>query len=163
MLLLNTLIEKGWLRRRDDNSLQLLKELRESLGHARTVEIPLIGTVACGGPILAEENIEALIPVSTTLAKPGATYFLLRANGDSMNAVGINDGDTLLVRQQSTADNGQKVVALIDDSSTVKEFQREKDVVILKPRSHNKAYKPFVLTNNFQIQGVVIATLPRLD
>lgn len=163
MLVINSLIEKGWLRRRDDNSLQILRDVLEQKNHAQTVDVPLVGNVACGAPLLAEENIEAVIPVSKSLARPGGKYFLLRAAGDSMNLAGIDDGDLVLVRQQTTADNGQKVVALINDEATVKEFHREKDVVLLKPRSRSKTHKPFVLSEHFLIQGVVVATLPRIE
>jgi repressor LexA len=125
-----------------------------------TVRLPLVGSVACGAPLLAEENVEALIPVSTALAKKSSKYFLLRAHGDSMDQSGIEDGDILLVRQQATAENGQKVVALIDDEATVKLFERTLDAVILRPKSSNKTHAPIVLTTNFKIQGVVVAVLP---
>lgn len=159
-LLLNSLIEKGLLRRREDRSLQLRKDLVEAEDHARTVEVPLVGSVPCGAPLLAEENIETYIPVSRSLARPGSKHFFLRASGDSMDQAGIEDGDLLLVRQQSVADDGDKVVALIDDNATVKEFRRGKGVVVLHPRSKNKGHKPILLTDNFQIQGIVVATIP---
>lgn len=159
-LLLHRLIEQGWLKRREDGSLQLRKDLPETSDHARTVEVPLVGTISCGAPLLAEENIEAHLTVSTALAMPGGKYFLLRATGDSMNKSGIEDGDLVLVRQQATADNGQRVVALIDDAATVKELQREKNVLVLKPRSTNKVHKPIILTDDFLIQGVVTTVLP---
>jgi repressor LexA len=159
-LVLAALIEKGWLKRRPDGDLQLLKSLPEGEDHARTVEVPLVGYVACGTPILAEENVEAFIPVASTLAKPGSKYFLLRANGDSMDEAGINDGDLLLVRRQNHAESGEKVVALIDDEATVKEFHRDKNVVVLKPRSSNKHQRPIVLSEDFIIQGVVTSVLP---
>jgi repressor LexA len=163
MLVLNSLIKKGWLRRKSDLSLQILRDLREHENRVQTVDVPLVGKVACGTPLLAEENVEAMISVSKSLARSGGKYFLLRAIGDSMNLAGIDDGDIVLVRQQPSADNGQKVVALIDEEATVKEFHRGKDVVLLKPRSRNKAHKPFVLSDNFLIQGVVVATLPKLE
>lgn len=162
-LVLHRLIEQGWLKRRGDGELQLRKDLSDASDHARTVEVPLVGTVACGSPLLAEENIEAYIPVSTNLAKAGGKYFLLRASGDSMNQAGIDDGDLVLVRQQPTADNGQKVVALIDDAATVKEIHRDKDVVVLKPKSANKEHKSIILSDNFIIQGVVVSVLPPLN
>jgi repressor LexA len=130
--------------------------------NARTIEIPLVGSVACGAPLLAEENIEAHIPISTALAKPGGRYFILRAMGDSMNAAGIEDGSLVLVRQQPHAKNGDRVVALIDDEATVKEFRREKNLVVLQPKSRNRAHKPIVLTDDFIIQGVVVASIPNL-
>jgi repressor LexA len=125
-----------------------------------TVEIPLVGSIACGLPILAEQNIEAYIPVSTSLAKCGATYFLLRVTGDSMNLAGINDADILLIRQQSSADTGQKVVALINDEATVKILERKNETIILRPKSSNPEHKPIILTDNCEIQGVVLAVLP---
>jgi repressor LexA len=159
-LVLKSLIERGWLKRRADGELQFKKELPEAADHARTVQIPLVGSVACGVPLLAEENTEAYIPVSTSLAKPGHKYFFLRAVGDSMDAAGVQNGDLMLVRQQPQAENGEKVVALIDDEATVKEFHREGEMVVLKPRSNNKRHKPIVVTDNFIIQGVVMSVLP---
>src|SRR6266478_5530662 len=144
-LIIGRLIERRWLQRKSDGSLRLRKDLAEQEDHARTVDVPLVGTVPCGAPLLAEENVEAYIPVSKGLARPGSKYFLLRAKGDSMDRAGIADGDLVLVRQQPQAENGDKVVALIDDEATIKEFRREKDVIFLRPRSRNKAHKPFVL------------------
>src|SRR3989338_9203966 len=87
------LIEKGALRRKDDGNLQFVKSLGDDTTRAQTVDVPLVGMVACGAPILAEENIQAKIPVSTKLAKPPHRYFLLKAKGDSMDQKGIDDGD----------------------------------------------------------------------
>lgn len=160
MLLLNELAARGFLEKKVDGSYRLVKDLVDGES-ARTVNVPLVGTVPCGAPILAIENIEAMIPVSIRLAKPGFRYFLLRANGDSMNEAGINDGDLMLIKQQPTANNGQNVVALIDDEATVKEFQKRGDVVALRPRSTNPNHKPIILEYEFQIQGIVIATIPK--
>lgn len=159
MLLMGELEDNGFLKRKTDGSFQLVKDLKE--GHvAHTVAIPLVGSVPCGSPLLAKENIEAMIPVSIALARPGSKYFLLRADGDSMNKADINDGDLMLIRQQPTADNGQKIVALIDDEATVKEYQRKGNIVSLVPRSTNPKHQPIILTSNFYIQGVVVATIP---
>jgi repressor LexA len=125
----------------------------------QTVDVPLVGAVACGLPSLAEQEAEAVIQVSTKIARPGHTYFLLRATGTSMNRSGIDDGDLVLVRQQASADEGDRVVALIDDSATIKHFHREGRVVMLKPNSTDK-HKPIVVSEEFLIQGVVVATLP---
>lgn len=162
VLVIDELINKGLLKKRENGSIQLVRDLEEKSYHAQTVNIPLVGTVACGTPILAEENIEGYIPVSIRLAKPNHKYFLLRAQGDSMNKVGINDGDLVLVKQQSTADEGDKVVALIDDGATVKKFHRTEEAIVLKPQSSNSKHKPIVLTEDFQVQGVVHAILPNL-
>jgi repressor LexA len=126
----------------------------------QTVEVPLVGAVACGLPSLAEQDPEAMIEVSTRIARPGHTYFLLRARGTSMNRSGINDGDLVLVRQQPTADDGERVVALINDEAAIKHFHREGNVVVLRPNSTDKSQKPIVLSDEFMIQGVVVATLP---
>lgn len=160
MLLLNELASNGFLEKKSDGSYMLLKDLAAGES-ARTVAIPLVGTASCGMPILAQENIEAMIPVSTNLAKPGSTYFLLRAKGDSMNEVGINNGDLILVKQQPTAINGQNIVALIDDEATVKEYQHKGNFVTLLPRSNNKTHQPIILTHDFKIQGIVVATIPK--
>jgi repressor LexA len=77
-----------------------------------------------------------------------------------MDKAGINSGDLLLVRQQYDAENGEKVVALINDEATVKILEKTPEAVILKPSSSNKAHQPIVLTENFMIQGVVVAVLP---
>ena len=121
------------------------------------------GAIACGLPILAEENIEAMIAVSTKLAKPSNKYFLLQAKGDSMNEKGINDGDLVLVKQQNSADNGDIVVALIDDEATIKELRINDDNVLLLPRSSNKTHTPIILSRNFIVQGIVVSTIPMVN
>ena len=161
-VIIERLINKGILRRGSDGNLRLMKNLEDDDVRAQTVDVPLVGNVACGTPILAEENIEAMIPVSTKLARPPHRYFLLKASGDSMNEKGINDGDLVLVRQQSTAENGDIVVALIDDEAAIKEFHISDKTIVLKPRSTNKQHKPIVLTRDFQIQGIVITSISNL-
>lgn len=161
VLVINSLIENGYLKRReDDRSLQLLRMPKATVDRESTVDVPLVGSAPCGSPLLAQENLEAMIQVSTTLARPGRRYFLLRANGDSMNAAGISDGSLVLVRQQDTANDKEIVVALVDDEATIKELRRSTDAVALVPRSSNPAHRPIVLRRDFQVQGVVIATLP---
>ena len=80
-----------------------------------------------------------------------------------MNEAGINDGDIVLVRQQSVADPGDKVVALIDNEATIKEYHPVKGAIVLKPHSTNQEHKPIILTDDFQIQGVVVATIPNFE
>jgi len=162
-LIIDVLIKKGFLKKRPDGEIQLIKGSEDDINHEHTVNVPLVGRVACGLPILAEENIEAMLPVSTKLAHPGSRYFFLRAIGDSMNEAGIDDGDFVLVRQQQNANDGDIVVALIDDEATIKEFHRKKSAVILKPRSSNKKHQPIILTTNFEIQGVVITTISNFE
>ena len=158
-LLIESLIDKKVLKKRDDGSLQLIQILGEETN--KTVDVALVGTAACGAPILAEENIEGFFPVSVKLARPPHKYFFLRAKGDSMNKAGINDGDFVLVRQQSTARNGEIVVAVLDDEATIKEFNRAGEAIILKPNSSNSAHNPIILTKDFLIQGVVVTSIPK--
>ncbi len=156
-LVVDRLVEAG-LVKRSVRGLILANTYSES--SVSTVDVPLVGSVACGTPIFAEENIQTYIPVSTRMFQKGSTHFLLRASGDSMDANGINSGDLLLIRKQDTAVNGDRVVALINDEATVKIFEKTRDAVILRPKSHNKNHKPIVLTDNCMIQGVVVAVLP---
>jgi repressor LexA len=161
--ILGKLEAAGFLRRRDDGRLQMLRDVPEESTNAHTVDVPLVGIAPCGAPLLAEENFEAMVPVSVLLARPPYHYFLIRAQGDSMNLAGILDGELVLVRQQSTAKNGDRVVALIDDEATIKEFRQTKDAIALVPRSSKKTYKPIILTSQFMVQGVVQATVPNLE
>lgn len=150
------LLKKEVLIRKPDGSLQLMQGIMEEENGAQTVNIPMVGTVACGLPILAEENIDAMIPVSIKIAKPENTYFFLRASGDSMNEKGIDTGDLVLIKQQASATNGDLVVALVDNEATIKEFQHRGQMILLMPRSTNRSHQPIVLTNDFKIQGIVI-------
>jgi repressor LexA len=163
-VLMEQLEEKGVLKRRADGSMVLIEERTGSddANHAQTVTVPLVGAAACGLPIMAEENVEALIPVSVKLARPPHKYFLLRAQGTSMDEKDIDDGDLVLVRQQPTADNGDLVVALIDDHATIKEFHRSEHAVVLKPRSSDPKHKPIILTDDFRVQGIVVAAIGKL-
>ncbi len=156
-LVINRLIASGLIKKKGRN-LVLVNTYKEN--SVSIVDVPLVGSVACGTPIFAEENIQTYIPVSTRMVQKGSKYFFLRALGDSMDADGINNGDLLLIRQQNTADNGDKVVALINDEATVKIFERTRDAIILRPKSKNKEHRPIVLTDNCMIQGVVVAVLP---
>lgn len=161
-LIIDRLIEKGFLRRRDqDRALQLLRMPEGTRDRESTVDVPLVGNAPCGAPLLAEENIEAMIAVSTTLARPPHRYFILRARGDSMTEAGIVDGSLVLVRQEQQARAGQTVVALVDDEATIKELRRGDDAVALVPKSKNPAHKPIVLRRDFLVQGVVVAALPK--
>ena len=160
-LILERLAEKQVLNKKD-NGKYVFNQNAQTHSGTSTVEIPVLGLSSCGGPIFAEENIQEYYPISTKIAKPGSKHFFLRAQGDSMNLAEIQDGDLVLVRQQVTAKNGDRVVALIDDSTTIKEFQRENMMIILRPRSTNPAHLPIILSQDFQIQGVVIQSFSNL-
>lgn len=158
-LLVNKLISKGILRKNFSGSLQIVRDF-ENKGNIQTIDVPLLGTAPCGMPIFAEENIQAVFPVSTKLAKPPHKYFLLRAKGDSMNKKGINDGDFILVRSQQTAKNTETIVALVDNEVTIKEYSTSTHAVVLKSCSTSKTHRPIIAGNDFKVQGVVVTVIP---
>lgn len=120
------------------------------------LQIPLVGTAPCGNPILGDENIEEYISVEKLKIHAGFDYFILRAEGDSMNMAGIEDGDLVLCRQQLKADTGDRVVALLGDNVTIKEYgPRENGVRLLLPRSNNNKHTPIVPEEGDSLQGVV--------
>ena len=121
----------------------------------QTVNIPLVGNIAAGTPILAQENVEAYIPYDGSKLGESKSYFFLRAIGDSMNKAGIDDGDFVLVKSQQTANTGEKVVALIGDEATIKKFKYENGMAVLYPESTNSANKPIYVMENLLIQGIV--------
>lgn len=163
VLALNRL-EKAGLIRRSGRKIQLVSQSLASNASISTVNVPLVGYIAAGMPILAEENVQAVVPVTTALARPGSKYFLLRVVGTSMNqakigGAKIEDGSIVLVRQQDCADDGDIVVALINDEATVKILEQKNGMVILRPKSSD-LHTPIVLSDNCIIQGVVVAVLP---
>ena len=122
------------------------------------VFVPVVGRIAAGGPILAEQVVEDVFPLPRSLLGEG-TLFLLRIAGDSMVEAAIADGDWVVVRQQQTAAIGDIVAAMIDGDATVKTFQRRDGHVWLMP--HNAAYSP-IDGDNAQILGKVVTVLRRL-
>ncbi len=161
---LNALEAKGYIRRDGAKSRSMVitgAEQEQKAPASNTsatqfnehslVQLPLVGRVAAGTPILAEQNIEEEVPLPTSLFGD-RNSFLLTVHGDSMINAGIFDGDTLLVREQNTANNGDIVVAMIDDGATVKTYYKEKDCIRLQP--HNDAMEP-IFTRDAQILGVV--------
>jgi repressor LexA len=120
--------------------------------------VPVVGRIAAGGPILAEERVEDVFPLPQQLVGDG-TLFLLEVSGDSMLDAAICNGDYVVVRQQPTAENGEIVAAMIDGEATVKTFQRKNGQVWLLP--HNEAYEPIDGTHA-TILGKVTAVLRRV-
>jgi len=162
-VMIQKLISKNILEKKTDGSIRLIRyEVGENGGisQEQTVKVPLLGTVTCGLPVYAEENIEAEIAVSTKIARQPGKYYLLRTQGDSMNLRGINDGDLVLVKHQEHAENGDIVVALIDNEVTVKELKINEENVVLLPQSANKAHTPIILSRDFAIQGIVVSVIP---
>jgi repressor LexA len=131
----------------------------EIMGFSQGRSIPVVGTIAGGKPILAEENIEKTFALSKDLLSGKDNYFL-KVEGDSMSKAGILDGDYVLVRPQSMAEKGEIVAASIGDEATVKYFFPEKNRVVLKPA--NSDFKPLVLnegSDDFRILGKVTLVL----
>jgi repressor LexA len=130
------------------------------ISRAATRDVPLVGHIAAGSPILAEEDIEEIYPLPTELVGQ-EPVFMLRIRGDSMMNVGIYDGDYVVVQKQQTARNGQVVAALIDgEEATIKTFHRSDTAVTLTPE--NDAYEPMIFSSGVEILGVVVAVLRRL-
>lgn len=126
-----------------------------SAAHSK-VEIPIVGRVSAGQPLLAAENIEGMLPVDTSLVKNADKVFALRVKGNSMIDASILDGDYVLIHQQPTAEQGEMVVALIEDEATVKRFYMENNKIRLQPE--NAAMKPIIVDpkeNNVRILGKV--------
>lgn len=149
---LETLEKNGYIRR-DPTKPRAIEICDDSFQMVRTemVSIPVVGNVAAGQPILAEENIQDYFPVPADRVPKGES-FMLNVRGDSMINVGIFDGDRILVNSCDTARNGEIVVALIDDSATVKTFYKEKDHIRLQPE--NDSMDP-IIVDNCQIMGKV--------
>lgn len=155
---LNRLAEKGEISKTNLKT-RALKLTREPLGASDdidSVSIPLVGNVAAGAPILAEQNIEEYFKISTSLLKKAtdnsATY-MLKVKGDSMINVGIYNGDYVIISKCQTANNGEIVVAMIENEATVKTFYKEKDHVRLQPE--NDTMDP-IIVKDVQILGKVI-------
>ncbi len=132
---LETLERNGYIRR-DPTKPRAIEIVDDTFNLTRreVVNVPVVGQVAAGEPILASQNITNYFPIPSELM-PNAQTFLLRVKGESMIGAGIFDGDLVLVEQQQTAEDGDMVVALLDDSATVKTFYKETDRVRLQPEN----------------------------
>lgn len=129
------------------------------------VSLPLFESVGCGELMYADPNVQEMISVRKDLVSLGSKYFVLRVSGDSMNKAGINDGDLVLCVKNYRPEEGKKVVALIGDDATIKEYRKENGSIILKPNSTNPKHKPLKFKTNeeIQMQGVVIRVLKETD
>ena len=147
-------LEKNGYIRRDATKPRAIEIIDDQFNLVRReiVNVPLVGTVAAGQPILAVENIETYFPIPAEMM-PNTQSFMLRVKGDSMINAGIFDGDQVLVKQQSTAENGDMVVALVEDSATVKTFYKEDGYYRLQPENDNM--DPILVHGNLQILGKV--------
>jgi repressor LexA len=152
-------LERAGLLRRDPAKPRAIELLAGSTRRAaRPRGLPLVGQVAAGQPVLAEENIEDYVEVQELTAAGDGDY-LLRVRGDSMRDVGILEGDVVVVRRQETASDGEIVVALVDEEATVKRFFREEDHVRLQPE--NAAMEP-IRERDVRILGRVVGVCRRV-
>ena len=147
-------LEKNGYIRRDPTKPRTIEIIDDTFNLARreVVNVPMLGTVAAGAPILAQENIENYFPIPVEML-PNKEIFMLKVKGDSMIDAGIYNGDRVIVAKADTARNGEIVVALVDDSATVKTFYKEKGRFRLQPQ--NASMDPIIL-DEVQILGKVI-------
>ncbi|MDR0589420.1 MAG: transcriptional repressor LexA [Spirochaetaceae bacterium] len=149
--------KKGCLRNGDNRSRTIeLTHRDEDDALGSVMEIPFLGTVAAGQPILAEEHREGAVIMHRSLLKKNRDYFALRVRGDSMEGAGILDGDTAIIEKAETARNGEIVVALLDDAATLKRFYKEPTRILLQPENPN--YSP-IYTRNARILGRLAYTI----
>ena len=153
---LSSLEEKGYIHR-DPTKPRAIEIVDDTFNLTRRemANVPIIGTVAAGQPLLAAENIEGYFPIPTEYLS-NKSVFMLKVKGNSMINAGIFEGDTIIVEQQNTANDGDIVVALIDDSATVKTFYKEKGHIRLQPE--NDSMEP-IIVDDCQILGKVMGLL----
>jgi repressor LexA len=162
---LSALERTGYLRR-DPSKPRAIEVIDDgvpetSVHRAPVRDVPLVGRIAAGSPILAEEDIQEIYPLPSELVG-NDPVFMLDVRGDSMIDAGIFDGDYVVIRRQSVADDGQLVAALVsEEEATVKRLRRKDGRVILE--AENPAYAPMVFTEGVEILGVVVAVLRRVE
>ncbi len=146
-------LEKNGYIRRDPSKPRTIEIVDDNFNLTRreVVNVPVVGSIAAGQPLLAVQNIDNYFPIPSEYM-PNQDTFMLHVKGDSMINVGIFDGDVILVKQQNTARNGEIVAALVDDSATVKTFYKETDHIRLQPE--NDSMDPIIVAD-CQILGVV--------
>lgn len=152
---LKALERKGYIERSPKaRGIRVTEKAAAGLYRNEVAALPLVGRVAAGQPILAEENIEGQVPVAASLAKPGA--YCLRIHGDSMVEDGILDGDVVIIDAAAEPRPGDTVVALIDNEATVKRYYPRGRTVELRPA--NKSMQPIITpAGDLRLQGVVVA------
>lgn len=156
---LKALAKKGFIEMLPGTS----RGIRLAEEHIEEEGLPLIGRVAAGEPILAQEHVEEHYKIDGSLFHPAADY-LLRVNGESMKDIGILDGDLLAVHQTTDIQNGQVVVARVEDDVTVKRYKREGNVVYL--HAENEDFSPIVVdlsNQHFNIEGLAVGVIRSAD
>lgn len=159
---LNSLVEAGMIKKDPSKprAIMITDDTKGSTANdRRTRDIPLLGRIAAGTPILAAEQVEEVMPLPTELVGEGPV-FLLEVKGDSMINAGIHEGDLVAIHKQADARDGEIVAALIDgEEATVKRLRREAGKVILV--SENPSYEPMVFTDNIELIGKVVSVIRR--
>jgi len=159
---LNSLVEAGMIKKDPSKprAIMITDDTKSSTANdRRTRDIPLLGRIAAGTPILAAEQVEEVMPLPTELVGEGPV-FLLEVKGDSMINAGIHEGDLVAIHKQADARDGEIVAALIDgEEATVKRLRREAGKVILV--SENPSYEPMVFTDNIELIGKVVSVIRR--
>ncbi len=152
---LKALQKKGYIRRVGKRAIEVLTPLGKSL-FAATRQVPILGRVAAGKPLITEESVEGLIGVPAEIAR-GET-FVLKVKGDSMIDAGILEGDYVIIRHQETAESGDIVCAMINGEATLKRFYKQKDTITLK--AENKNYAPMnIVREDFSIVGKMVGLI----
>lgn len=180
--ILAALIKKGYIRRtpKVSRGIELLSEkiappqqstenntiptdFGNSAEEQTAMEIPIVGRIAAGQPILAVQNLEGTVTVDRDFLANQQNVFALRVRGDSMIEAGIHDGDLIFARQQNTAETGQIVVAILNDEATVKYFRNQNSEIWLDPA--NPVYQPIPVSedSNFSISGRVIGVMRKIS
>jgi len=156
---LKALEKKGYIRRVGKRALEILSpQGRPGLPDAR--EIPVLGSIAAGKPLLAGENMEGFLSVAREVA-PGREMFALQVRGDSMVEIGILEGDHVIIRRQETAENGDVVCVLVDSEATLKRFYKKGNSVMLK--AENKNYAPIPISEGeLRILGKAVGLIRKL-
>lgn len=166
--ILAALIKKGYINRspRLSRGIEILSSETDapvSETPSNTIEIPIVGRVAAGTPILAVQNLEGTVTIDRDFLACRTDVFALRVKGDSMINAGIFDGDLIFARQQKTAERGEIIVAQVDNEATVKYYQPLADHVELRPA--NPKYRPIIVKSNkdFSIAGRVIGVMRKVN
>lgn len=164
---IDALVKKGCLSYEENTgrTLSLVSPSKEKSASEdeNTISIPVVGRVAAGFPIFAEENIEDTLSIDKNLVKSRSTCFALKVRGDSMINAGILEGDFVIVTQQPTANTGEIVVAMLQEESTLKRFIKEPGNVYLKPENRDYPIIPVTGRNDFSIIGKVIGLVRKYN
>ena len=149
-------LEKNGYIRRDPTKTRAIEILDDNFNLVRReiINVPIMGKVAAGSPILAVENVDGYFPIPSEYMPKGKTTFMLEVKGESMINAGIFNGDKVLIQQQTTAENGEMIVALVEDSATVKTYYKEDGYYRLQPENDDMA--PIIVDGELKILGKVI-------